>query len=207
MYECCARLRLFGNEDLPISRSLEPGAMQKRCCVQAQWEQDAEEPISGPWRGWESWEPQDFVAASSSLVCLGGVIFVGARQCPAWAELLNALGEPGRAVPARSAGSSQPGTEGLISLCSVWSQSQDFNYVFALLAGSQQSHVCSALCGARENAGPDTAGRGHGGCSSKELAVPASGAYPGRFWGFARGHCEPEGGDVSPCVPAAAPLL
>lgn len=33
VYECCARLRLFGNEDLPISRSLEPGAMQKRCCV------------------------------------------------------------------------------------------------------------------------------------------------------------------------------
>lgn len=122
--------------------------------------------------------------ASASLVCLRGVIFVGARQCPAWAELLNALGaelalgEPRRAVPARSAGSSQPGTEGLISLCSVWSQSQDFNYEFALLAGSQQSHVCSALCGARENAGPDTAGRGHGGCSSKELAVPASGAYP-----------------------------
>lgn len=77
-----------------------------------------------------------------------------------------------RALPARSAGSSQPGTEGLISLCNVCSQSQDFNYVFPLLAGSQQSHVYSALLCAMLSHACEKVGLLHSGEVGTEAAHP-----------------------------------
>lgn len=123
-----------------------------------------------------------------------------------------------RALPARSAGSSQPGTEGLISLCNVCSQSQDFNYVFPLLAGSQQSHVCSALLCAMLSHACEKVGLLHSGEVGTEAAhprvcswSPCFSCLPGHWsltpgWEFACGPYAPERGDVRSPLPLGPQL-
>lgn len=144
--QSCARLHLFGNENLfflwNLGRFRNP--YRSSAAFKFNGNRTLESTLAVPDRAGRARSLWEFVPASASLVWFGGVIFCGnSAAAQPGARLVNALEaelallrEPRGAVPAHSAGSSQPGTKGLISLCNVCSQSQDFNYIFPLLASS-----------------------------------------------------------------------